>query len=534
MKFENLKISARLGLAFGLVVALLLTVVAIAMSGMSSAERRVNNIIDDRYYKIELTNNIKYNVANIHKHMRNVTLSSDAAAVQNEVETMNALRANNRELLGKLDKVINIPKARELYNAIVAARSVDVEAQRSLMKLISEGKQDEARALLTGSIAKNERNYVSVLSEMSMLQSERMKDEAAQTKSGFATAIELMIGIAAVTVVLTLLIAWSASRSITVPLNHAVGMARRVADGDLSARIEVTSTNETGQLMSALKDMNHSLTTIVGQVRSGTDTMVTASVQIATGNMDLSARTERQASALEETASSMEELTSTVQQNAQNAEQSNVLAESASQVALKGKDVVAQVVDTMGAINASSRKIVDLIGVIDGIAFQTNILALNAAVEAARAGEQGRGFAVVASEVRNLAQRSAAAAKEIKTLIGDSVQQVDAGTELVNRAGSTMDEVVSSVQRVTGILREISLASAEQTTGISQINEAIIQMDDVTQQNAALVEQAAAAAQSMREQASHLSEVVGVFRLDEAQRAPRLASATRPRVALPA
>ncbi|MEO5933512.1 MAG: methyl-accepting chemotaxis protein [Duganella sp.] len=534
MKLANLKISARLGLAFGLVVGLLLLVVAIAMDGMSSGKQSLYNIIDDRYNKIELTNNVKYNVANIHKHMRNVTLAGDAAAVQREVDMTNSLRASNRELLDKMDKVLIIPKARELFAAIVAARTVDLEGQKALVKLVGEGKQDEARTLLTTTIARDERNYVSLLSEMSMLQAERMRYEAAQAKLAFASAARLMIGIAVITVVLTLLIAWSASRSITVPLNRAVGMARRVADGDLSTRIEVTSTNETGQLMSALKDMNQSLTDIVGQVRTGTDTMVTASVQIATGNMDLSARTERQASALEETASSMEELTSTVQQNAQNAEQSNVLAESASEVALKGKHVVAQVVDTMGAINESSRKIVDIIGVIDGIAFQTNILALNAAVEAARAGEQGRGFAVVASEVRNLAQRSAAAAKEIKTLIGNSVQQVDVGAQLVGEAGSTMDEVVASVQRVTAILREISLASAEQTTGISQINAAIIQMDDVTQQNAALVEQAAAAAQSMREQASQLSEVVGVFRLDEASRAQRLAATKQPRIALPA
>jgi methyl-accepting chemotaxis protein len=464
-------------------------------------------------------------------------MTTDAASLHREVEAITALRAKNRESLDKLDKVINIAKARELFAAIVAARSVDLDGQKALVKLVADGKYDEARTMLTTTIAQAERNYVALLDEMSKVQSTRMMEEAEQTKLGFASASKLMIGIAIATIALTLLIAWSASRSITIPLNRAVGMARRVADGDLSARIEVTSTNETGQLMSALKDMNHSLTTIVGQVRSGTDTMVTASEQIATGNMDLSARTERQASALEETASSMEELTSTVQQNAQNAEQSNILAESASQVALKGKHVVSQVVDTMGAINASSRKIVDIIGVIDGIAFQTNILALNAAVEAARAGEQGRGFAVVAAEVRNLAQRSAAAAKEIKTLIGNSVQQVDAGAQLVSQAGNTMDEVVASVQRVTGILREISLASTEQTTGISQINEAIIQMDDVTQQNAALVEQAAAAAQSMREQASHLSEVVGVFVLDEAPRvpsAPRLGNGKRTRLALPA
>ena len=337
MKLANLKISARLGLAFGLVVALLLIVVAIAMDGMSSGKQSLYNIIDDRYYKIELTNNVKYNVANIHKHMRNVTLAGDPAAVQREVDLMNSLRANNRELLDKMDKVLTIPKARELFAAIVAARMVDLEGQKALVKLVGEGKQDEARTLLTTTIAHNERNYVNLLSEMSTLQAERMRYEAAQAKLGFAAATRLMIGIAVITVVLTLLIAWNASRSITVPLNRAVGMARRVADGDLSARIEVTSTNETGQLMSALKDMNQSLTDIVGQVRTGTDTMVTASVQIATGNMDLSARTERQASALEETASSMEELTSTVQQNAQNAEQSNVLAESASEVALKGR-----------------------------------------------------------------------------------------------------------------------------------------------------------------------------------------------------
>jgi methyl-accepting chemotaxis protein len=263
-----------------------------------------------------------------------------------------------------------------------------------------------------------------------------------------------------------------------------------------------------------LKDMNDGLVRIVSEVRVGTDTIATASGQIAAGNLDLSSRTEQQASSLEETAASMEELTGTVKHNADNARQANQLAASASEVALKSGAVVSQVVDRMASINASSKKIVDIISVIDGIAFQTNILALNAAVEAARAGEQGRGFAVVAAEVRNLAQRSAAAAREIKTLIGDSVDQVEAGSKLVGEAGSTMDEVVASVRRVTDIIGEISAASHEQSAGIAQVNQAIAQMDEVTQQNAALVEEAAAAAGSLQDQAGNLAQVVSAFRLD--------------------
>ncbi|MBC7860215.1 MAG: HAMP domain-containing protein, partial [Burkholderiaceae bacterium] len=294
----------------------------------------------------------------------------------------------------------------------------------------------------------------------------------------------------------------------------AIRMAEAVAAGDLSQTLHVDSQDEMGQLTAALKAMNTSLVKIVGDVRGGTDTIATAAGQIAAGNLDLSSRTEMQASSLEETASSMEELTSTVKQNADNARQANVLAESASQVASKGGAVVLQVVDTMGSISESSRKIVDIIGVIDGIAFQTNILALNAAVEAARAGEQGRGFAVVATEVRNLAQRSAAAAHEIKALIGDSVEKVETGSKLVNQAGSTMEEIVASIRRVTDIMGEITSASVEQEAGIGQINQAIAEMDSVTQQNAALVEQAAAAAGSLHDQAETLTQLVSVFKLD--------------------
>jgi methyl-accepting chemotaxis protein len=307
------------------------------------------------------------------------------------------------------------------------------------------------------------------------------------------------------------------ARSIGAPLQQAVAIARRVAQGDLSGDIETGSRNEFGQLLAALRDMNAGLARIVGEVRTGADTIAEASTQISAGNMDLSSRTEQQAGTLEETAASVEELSSTVKQNAENAQQANILAASASEVAARGGKVVAEVVQTMGAIDSSARKIVDIIAVIDGIAFQTNILALNAAVEAARAGEQGRGFAVVAGEVRSLAQRSAAAAKEIKELITDSVAKVDSGSQLVDQAGATMHDVVTSIRRVADIMGEITAASQEQRIGIEQIHQAISQMDQGTQQNAAMVEEAAGAAQALQERATVLAELVSVFRLGRRQ-----------------
>ncbi|WP_269465387.1 methyl-accepting chemotaxis protein [Herbaspirillum rubrisubalbicans] len=304
------------------------------------------------------------------------------------------------------------------------------------------------------------------------------------------------------------------SRTISSALGEAIQAARAIATGDLSTRIRGRANDEVGQLMQAIQQMTDSLVRIVSNVRNSASTIDTASAEIAAGNLDLSSRTEAQAGSIEETASAMEQLTSTVRQNADNAQEANTLASSASSVATEGGHAVQQVVETMAAINASSLKIVDIISVIDGIAFQTNILALNAAVEAARAGEQGRGFAVVASEVRSLAQRSAAAAKEIKELIDDSVSKVESGSRLVTQAGSTMQQVVESVRRVTDIVGDITAASAEQSDGIVQVNQAIGMMDQATQQNAALVEQAAAASQSLREQAVNLAQAVGVFRLE--------------------
>nr|WP_315261178.1 methyl-accepting chemotaxis protein [uncultured Duganella sp.] len=355
-----------------------------------------------------------------------------------------------------------------------------------------------------------------VINQLVERATKRNADDEAHAKSQIASSSAVMLAILLGAVGLAAVVLYALARNLIAQLGgeprYAANIASSIAAGDLGVKIH-TAPHDRDSLLAAMKAMQNGLNHIVGQIRSGTGTIASASVQIASGNQDLSARTEAQASALEQTTSSVEALTDAVKHNAGNARQAQQLALSASEVAVRGGDVVAQVVDTMGAINASSKKIVDIIAVIDGIAFQTNILALNAAVEAARAGEQGRGFAVVATEVRNLAQRSSAAAKEIKTLIDSSVETVDAGARLVDQAGVTMDEVVSSVRRVTDIISDISAASAEQTTGIEQISQAIRQMDDVTQQNAALVEEAAAAATSMQDQAQHLSAAVSTFKL---------------------
>ncbi|MGZ8262696.1 MAG: methyl-accepting chemotaxis protein [Burkholderiales bacterium] len=405
------------------------------------------------------------------------------------------LDANEAKVVGALMKTLE--KYKNHVDMAIDLSSVDVNTGIAAMQTADATFQDAAKAL----------------NEFVAIQKRLAKERYESADAAFDQVTLAVLGILALAVVLCVMVSLFMSRRITRPLKTAISVADRIAAGDLSAEIRVESRDETGMVLTALNNMSESLRRIVGNVRGGTDVIMSASSQIASGNADLSQRTEEQASSLEETASSMEELTGTVKQNAENARQANQLAAGASAVAVKGGEVVGQVVETMSSITQSSKKIAEIIGVIDGIAFQTNILALNAAVEAARAGEQGRGFAVVASEVRTLAQRSAAAAKEIKALITDSVGKVDDGTKLVDEAGKTMEEIVSAVKRVTDIMAEIAAASQEQTSGIEQVNQAITQMDQVTQQNAALVEEAAAAADSMREQAQNLTQAVAIFKL---------------------
>ena len=406
------------------------------------------------------------------------------------------------------------PEERALAEKVTAARKkFVVEGMMPTVEALKSNNAQQAMELMAGPMTQTYAPMQESMNALIKLQLDTGHDEFAKSQSLYTTVRNTSVIAIVVGVVLAAFIGLRLIRAISAPLNASVRIARGVAGGDLTQNIYVESNDETGQLLQALKDMNDGLVATVSKVRMCTETIGVASSEIAQGNADLSARTESQASSLEETASSMEELTTTVKQNADNAAQANQLVVSASDYAVKGGEVVGQVVQTMGSIKESSRKIVDIIGVIDGIAFQTNILALNAAVEAARAGEQGRGFAVVAAEVRNLAQRSAGAAKEIKALIGDSVEKVDAGSRLVDQAGQTMEQIVTSVKHVADIMGEITSASLEQSAGIGEINQAITQMDEMTQQNAALVEQAAAAAESMQEQAAILAQAVAAFKL---------------------
>ena len=426
---------------------------------------------------------------------------------------------SNKSNLAKARPLFVSPMAKELFARFATVEAEYVATMRQALEMAAAEPLAQRSATLTQLLDKTRLHadeLDGMLDKLSTQKEERARAAAAQASSVYATSRSFMIALVLGSVAAGLALGALITRALTRQLGggpaYAVQIAGAIAEGDLTVDIR-TASHDSSSLLFAMKTMRDKLVGIVSQVRSGTDTINTASGEIAQGNLDLSSRTEEQASSLEETASSMEQLTSAVRQNADNARQANVLAGAASDVAGKGGAAVGQVVQTMESINASSRKIVDIISVIDGIAFQTNILALNAAVEAARAGEEGRGFAVVASEVRSLAQRSASAAKEIKTLIGDSVDQVEAGAKLVHDAGKTMDEVVASVRQVADIMQEITAASAEQSAGIEQVNQAVLQMDQVTQQNAALVEEAAAAAESLQGQAQTLTELVGVFRL---------------------
>jgi methyl-accepting chemotaxis protein len=405
---------------------------------------------------------------------------------------------------------IESPEERKLYEKSQQSWATYMAVQAKLIAAAKAARQDESlQAVLGGS-----KTFDAVVEDMRALATyndETAKKEAAQAKADFGTSRIMIIALLVFAALIASTLGWFITRAITVPLRGAVDLAQAVAAGDLTRNPHADGKDEVAELTRALGGMVAKLRDIVTQVRQGVESVGTASAQIATGNLDLSQRTEEQASNLQQTAASMEELTGTVRQNADNARAASQLAAGASQVASRGGEVVGRVVTTMGEITSSSRRIADIIGVIDGIAFQTNILALNAAVEAARAGEQGRGFAVVAAEVRSLAQRSSAAAKEIKSLIEQSVDQVEGGSKLVAEAGTTMNDIVAQVQKVTDLVGEITAASVEQSKGIDQVGEAVAQLDQVTQQNAALVEESAAAAESMKHQAAKLSQTVAVF-----------------------
>ncbi|MGJ7485395.1 methyl-accepting chemotaxis protein [Variovorax sp. LT2P21] len=511
---NNLKIGTRMGAAFATLLALLMLVLVMGLASMRSIDRHLDTIVHNNNAKVAAVDTMQNATRDILASTVVVVLLDNEKDMAEEMKRITAAKARYGAAKDTLAKLMVSDTGKGKLAKVDEAAVRSTSATGLVIDMGLKNLNDEATRALMQQARPALQATLALLEELAIHESQLSEAASVQASHDYRRATQLMIAVGGIALALGAWVAWFITRSITRPIGEAMLVAEAVAAGDLSSRVEARSRDETGRLMTALKTMNENLAKVVGEVRQGTDTMATASSQIASGNQDLSSRTEQQASSLEETAASMEELTSTVKQNADNARQANQLAVSASEVAVRGGSVVSQVVDTMSAINTSSRKIVDIIAVIDGIAFQTNILALNAAVEAARAGEQGRGFAVVASEVRSLAQRSAAAAKEIKGLIDDSVGKVAAGSHQVAEAGQTMEEIVASVKRVTDIMGEIMSASHEQTQGIEQINQAISQMDQVTQQNAALVEEAAAAAGSLQEQAATLVGAVSVFKLE--------------------
>ncbi len=511
-QFENMNIGLRLSLGFGIVLALMLAMALAGVVKMSQLNAGLDGIVNDNDVQIKAIMEMRHNVMAIGQAVRNMALMGEAEQMSDELDRIKDERDEynaNTEILQRLAS----GDGKELLGRIGGARAAADPVTDQVAALLKQGKGPEAIALLSGQGRASQKKWIATLDEMVRVQEKRADSAVEAAHKGYRLALLVALAISAVAITLGVGTGWGVTRSITMPLHEAVALARRVAKGDLSGEVAVRTRDEAGQLMQALKEMHGSLVEIVTEVRKGTDMIASASHEIADGNLDLSSRTEQQASSLEETASSMEELMSTVKANAEHARQADLMARGASDVAMKGGAVVAQVVERMAAINASAHKIVDIISVIDGIAFQTNILALNAAVEAARAGEQGRGFAVVASEVRSLAQRSATAAKEIKTLIDASVQRVEQGNTQVDRARTTMTEVVDAIQRVTLIMGDISTSSQEQASGVAQVGEAIAQIDEATQKNAALVEQMAAAASGLKSLANEQVQAVAVFKL---------------------
>ncbi len=536
MNVRDLNIGTRLAMGFGSLLLILAAMVILSNRLNASNKTALMAGLDASNQKIGYAVEMKASMLAAGIAMRNSGLLNDVALMQKEQDKVKQENARYAGARAKLLAAGLDVGEKTLVDQIVAVDGKLDAAFNAATAQLFAFNSEEAAKVIVGQVDPLNQENLALLGKLITLQQEDSRAFVARSDAADTRLATILYALALAAIVVGVVCSILITRSIVLPLHGAVHIAQKVAAGELTTEVEVTGRDQVTDLLQALKDMNDSLSRTVGAVRAGTETITTASQEIASGNADLSARTEHQASSLEETASSMEELTSTVKQNADNARQANQLAVSASSVASQGGHVVAQVVDTMGSIKDSSRKIVDIIAVIDGIAFQTNILALNAAGEAARAGEQGRGFAVVASEVRNLAQRSAGAAKEIKALIGDSVDKVDAGSKLVDEAGQTMSLIVTSIRQVADIMGEITAATQEQSDGIEEVNQAITQMDEMTQQNAALVEQAAAAAESMQEQSHKLAMAVAAFKLagDDQPKPAKPQTAPRPvRVAPP-
>jgi methyl-accepting chemotaxis protein len=530
---KNTMIKSRLIFVIGLLSLLMILIGILGLTSLITVNQSLKTVYEDRLIAVGQLDSV---IRGINSNQLAVAkaITGDPANIVKTLDEVEKNKAEVTKVWEAYSATYMTPEEKQLAAKFAAARKLFVEqGLNKAEEALRAQNIPLATEILQGKMDQLYQEVRLPMSDLIKLQLDVGKQEYETSQAKYSTVRMMSIAMVLLGLVAGIAVGTWLVRSISTPLNYAVEIAQGIADGDLTQVIEVDSDNETGQLLAALKEMNASLVNTVSEVRISTDTIATASSEIAAGNLDLSSRTEEQAASLEETASSMEELTSTVKQNADNARQANQMVVSASDYAVKGGRVVAQVVDTMGSIKESSRKIVDIIGVIDGIAFQTNILALNAAVEAARAGEQGRGFAVVASEVRSLAQRSAAAAKEIKGLIGDSVEKVDAGGRLVDETGETMNQIVTAVKQVADIMSEIAAASAEQSSGIEQVNIAITQMDEVTQQNAALVEEAAAASSSMQDQAANLARTVAVFKIAHGAQASG-ASMSAPTRAAPA
>ena len=513
MKLARLKIRTRLTLGFAGVGALMALLGAAALIGLSAIQHDFADVMEHKYPNVVVAGDIRAVNNEVSQAIRNLFIMSDPDDIKAQYDVIAGSSKRTSENIDRLRTAIVSDTGKAALAKLEQARAEYRKPRDRVIELLKASRTEEAKIALLLDLRPKQVAYMASLEELVKSQDNLMTQAGADAKSVVTRTHVQITTLLAVAFVLSVGLALWLIRSITRPLDEAVTVARHVAAGNLAQGFNGDQHTETGQLLLALEEMRVRLAHIVGDVRGNAEGVASASAQISQGNSDLSSRTEQQASALQQTAASMEQLGATVRQNADNAKQADQLARGASTVAVQGGEVVSQVVDTMRGINDSSKKVADIVSVIDSIAFQTNILALNAAVEAARAGEQGRGFAVVATEVRGLAQRSASAAKEIKTLINASVERVEQGSQLADRAGVTMREVVASIQRVTDIVAEISAASSEQSSGVTQIGDAVSQMDQTTQQNAALVEESAAAAESLKNQAHRLVDTVAVFKL---------------------